>query len=324
MRGQGRPPRLEGKLAGFVYLATNSSMPGVVRAGRTQNWPQYRIANLNGANVPEPFLLKAAKFFVDCFAAEEKIVAELSSAGASCENKRFFKIDETLARNILENNYSKQHTHAYPNEYKLEAEAAFEKALVEKRDDWWWQLIVETSRCLPHEEQEEQLMWLLVKALEQGSQDCAQWILSEWRIDPEIPFPPDAFRMGIDLYSLTAYEEAIFHGHSKLENYLTGMGCNLLDSKALCWVIDSLINSGLNDSWKSRAANFGVALLKRKANPDRIMDVTLFANAPRKSRCREFGYGVFPRSSGKTCREVIELYSFFNNPYFVELQRSMY
>lgn len=179
MRGQGRPPRFEGELAGFVYLATNPSMTGVVRAGRTQNWPQYRIANLYGANVPEPFSLRAAKFFVDCFTAEEKIFAELSSAGASCENKRFFRIDETLATNILENNYSKQHTHASPDEYKLEAEPAFEKALVEKREDWWSQLIVETLRCLPLDERNEQLMWLLTKALELGSQDCAQWIVSE-------------------------------------------------------------------------------------------------------------------------------------------------
>lgn len=130
--------------------------------------------------------------------------------------------------------------------------------------------------------------------------------------------------MGIDQYNLTAYEEAIFLGHTKLEDYLTGIGCNLSDSKALCWVIDSLINSGLNDSWKSLIAKYGVDLLKRKANPQRIMDVTLFANAPRKTRCAEFRYDGFPRNSGKTCREVIEMYSFFNNPYFVELQRAMY
>ena len=227
MRGQFRPPDFEGKLAGFIYLATNSAMPGIVRVGRTQNWPTYRIAELSSPGVPEPFSCKASEFFVDCFKAEEKILAAFSAVGAPCDNKLFFKIEEAAARKILKDTYWNQYTHYYyPDDYKLEAQTAFEKALREKGLDWS-QFIARTLRCLPYKERAEELSYLLAKALELGAQDCAQWLVSKCGVDPEVPLPLDVFEIGIDQYGLTAYETAIYLGHHEFEKYLAGIGCAL-------------------------------------------------------------------------------------------------
>ena len=176
-----RPQQFVGKLAGFIYVATNPAMPGIVRVGRTQNWADDRFTKLNSAGVPEPFSYECSKFFVDCFIAEEKIFRDLSIAGTSCTNKNFFKIDEKIAVTILEKHYSEQHTHRDVVEYLEEAQSAFERAVKEKRDDWW-RLIVDTYRCLPVKQRGEELAFLLGKALSLECQESAKWIVVESRL----------------------------------------------------------------------------------------------------------------------------------------------
>jgi len=317
-----RPQQFVGKLAGFVYLATNPAMPGIVRAGRTQNWADDRFTKLNSAGVPEPFSYKRSKFFVDCFIAEEKIFSDLSLAGTPCTNKNFFKIDEKTAIAIVEKHYSEQHTHQDVGEYQEEAQSAFARAIKEKRDDWW-RLIVDTYRCLPVKERGEELASLLGKALNLDAQECAKWIVSNHGVDPEIPLQPMSFDKMILGYRLTAYEAAILLGHTEFEKYLEGIGCNLSNSKALCWVIDCLINPSWFVQWESKVTQFGLDLLKRQANPDQILNVALFADAPWDNKSKAKGYDIFPRNSGKTCREVIEMYAYLN-PYFAELHAAMY
>lgn len=317
-----RPQQFVGKLAGFIYLATNPAMPGVVRAGRTQNWADDRFAKLNSAGVPEPFIYKRSKFFVDCFVAEEKIFDDLSLAGTPCTNKNFFKIDEKEATAILERHYSEQHTHLADYEYQEEAISAFERAVKEKRDDWW-RLIVDTYRRLPLKERQEELTVLLGKALNLEAQECAKWIVEKHGIDPEVPLPRMSIEKSMPGYRLTAYEAAILLGYSELEKYLEGIGCNLSNSMALCWVVDYLINPNWFGQWESKVIRFGVELLKRQANPDQILDVALFAEAPWDNKSNSKRYDIFPRNSGKTCREVIEMYAYLN-PHFAELHAAMY
>ena len=316
-----RPERYEGKLTGFIYLATNPAMPGIVKVGRTQTWPHQRVAKLNSGGVPEPFSCVTARFFVDCYTAEEVILAELGTAGSPCTNKGFFKITEKNVEEILERNYWEQHAFFYVGGLEIEAQAAFEKALAEHRLDWA-RLIAYTLRCLPHEEKQEAITDFLVKAMEVDSQDCAEWLVHQFGVDPEIPLPLDVFEKRIDLYRLTAYENAIFLGHTKFEKYLEGIGCNLSNSSALCWVIDCLINVDKVDRWKRRVVQFGLELLKREPNLDQILDVTVFSEAPRRQRPDPYRYDIFPRNSGKSCREVIEMFAYLN-PYFAELHRAI-
>lgn len=317
-----RPPQFVGKLAGFVYLATNPAMPGIVRAGRTQNWADDRFTKLNSAGVPEPFSYKCSRFFVDCFIAEEKIFRDLSVAGTPCTNKSFFRIDEKTAVAILETHYSEQHAHRDIVEYQDEAQSAFERAIEEKRDDWW-RLIVNTYRCLPARERQEELASLLGRALSLDCQECAKWIVSEHGVDPEIPLQSMSFEKTIPGYRLTAYETAIFLGFSEFEKYLEGIGCNLSNSRALCWVVDCLVNPRWFLQWESKVTRFGVDLLRRRADPDQILNVSLFADAPWDSKSKAKGYDAFPRNSGKTCREVIEMYAYLN-PHFAQLHAAMY
>jgi hypothetical protein len=296
-------------------------MPGIVKVGRTQDWPHRAIANLYSAGVPERFLFKAIRFFVDCYTAEDKILAALHVAGIPCTNKGFFKIEEKIVEDILAENYSSQHIHHLPGDFQLEAHNAFEKALNDKQQDWA-QLIAGTFRCLPHEEREEELMHLLAKAMELGAQECAEWLVSNCGVDPEMPLPLDKLGMMVDSYRLTAYENAIFLGQARFEKYLEGAGCNLSNSSALCWVVDCLINSYFAESWKRKILEFGLELLKREPNLNRILDAELFSEAPLRRNSHPFRYDIFPRSSGKSCREVIEMYAYLN-PYFAELHKAM-
>ncbi len=78
---------------GWVYVLVNSSMPGVVKVGRTARRPLDRAAELSGLTaVPVPFVVAYEQAFADCHEAERAIHARLDAAGLRLVgNREFFR-----------------------------------------------------------------------------------------------------------------------------------------------------------------------------------------------------------------------------------------
>jgi hypothetical protein len=61
---------------GWIYVLVNSSLPGLVKVGRTSRSTQERVAELSAATgVPTPFVLAFDQEFEDCVAAEQSVHA---------------------------------------------------------------------------------------------------------------------------------------------------------------------------------------------------------------------------------------------------------
>src|SRR5690606_32784224 len=64
---------------GFVYVLSNPAISGLIKIGRSERHPSYRVAELSRATgVPEPFVLEYWERVVDCAAAEALIHSRLS------------------------------------------------------------------------------------------------------------------------------------------------------------------------------------------------------------------------------------------------------
>ena len=55
---------------GFIYVASNESMQGLLKIGRSKNHPDQRMQELAGAGVPTPFHLVYLALVEDHEAAE--------------------------------------------------------------------------------------------------------------------------------------------------------------------------------------------------------------------------------------------------------------
>jgi hypothetical protein len=77
---------------GWIYVLVNSSMPGMVKVGRTTRQPAERVAELSAATgVATPFILAFEQDFHDCVEAEEAIHAALDARGLRvAANREFF------------------------------------------------------------------------------------------------------------------------------------------------------------------------------------------------------------------------------------------
>jgi hypothetical protein len=77
--------------SGYIYVLVNSSMPGLVKVGKTTRDPALRVAELSGVTgVATPFILAFEQFFLDCDSAEEFIHATLERQGLRQTNNREF------------------------------------------------------------------------------------------------------------------------------------------------------------------------------------------------------------------------------------------
>lgn len=280
------------------------------------------MRGLLSTGVPEPFTLEDAKFFVDCYTAEKKFHAILAELGSSCHNREFFKLDKLTAFRALRDLYR---TQGEISDYCFSSisQAAFERTIVNGPLDWP-ELVVKTVMLLPYRKREKSLHDLLAIALERGAEDWAIWLIQHRGVDPETPLRVNASEQYLDLYRLTAYENAIFLRYKQLESYLEGIGCDLCGSFSLCWVIDSLINANRSDEWKKRVVDFGVELLSRGVDISTVLEVGVFANSPRSAGAthNNFRFDIFPRNSRKPCSEVISALS-PTNPHFAQLYRAM-
>ncbi len=81
---------------GYIYVLVNSSMPGLVKVGKTTRDPTQRVAELSGATgVATPFVLAFKQLFDDCDLAELQIHYELESQGHRVSTGREFFRTET-------------------------------------------------------------------------------------------------------------------------------------------------------------------------------------------------------------------------------------
>jgi hypothetical protein len=79
--------------AGFVYVLVNSSMPGVIKVGKTTRTPSERVGELSGVTgVPTPFIVAYEEHFADCDAAEQFLHTKLTEKGLRVsESREFFR-----------------------------------------------------------------------------------------------------------------------------------------------------------------------------------------------------------------------------------------
>jgi hypothetical protein len=78
---------------GWIYVLVNSSIPGLIKVGRTTREPSQRAAELSAATgVATPFVLAFEQAFDDCVQAEQLIHAELVRRGLRvAANREFFR-----------------------------------------------------------------------------------------------------------------------------------------------------------------------------------------------------------------------------------------
>ena len=78
---------------GIVYVLVNSSMPGLIKVGKTRRLPSERVQELSSATgVATPFVVAFEELFDDCDTAEEAVHAELGLRGfRQAQNREFFR-----------------------------------------------------------------------------------------------------------------------------------------------------------------------------------------------------------------------------------------
>lgn len=79
--------------AGYVYVLVNSSMPGLVKVGKTRRLPSERVEELSRATgVATPFVIAFEEACGDCDAVEAAVHAELERRGfRQVQNREFFR-----------------------------------------------------------------------------------------------------------------------------------------------------------------------------------------------------------------------------------------
>lgn len=87
-------------MQGYVYILLNSSLPGLVKVGKTTKQPEARARELHQTGVPSPFVVAYSEFVSDCDALELQIHTELDEYRES-SRREFFRIDSTSAIKLL-------------------------------------------------------------------------------------------------------------------------------------------------------------------------------------------------------------------------------
>ena len=77
---------------GFIYVASNESMQGLLKIGRSKNHPDQRMQELAGTGVPTPFHLAYLALVEDHEAAELRL-HQLFNESRVSQNREFFKLD---------------------------------------------------------------------------------------------------------------------------------------------------------------------------------------------------------------------------------------
>lgn len=90
-------------MRGYVYVLVNSSLPGLVKIGKTTRLPSERVQELSGATgVPTPFVVAYEQQFEDCDAVEAYVHAMLERQGLRpASNREFFAASPTQVIQLL-------------------------------------------------------------------------------------------------------------------------------------------------------------------------------------------------------------------------------
>lgn len=88
---------------GYVYVLSNSAMPGLLKIGRTINSPEDRARQLDQTGVPMPFVVECAYLSPDCEQLESRVHEALRGVRAR-EEREFFKIELDDAKSCIELN----------------------------------------------------------------------------------------------------------------------------------------------------------------------------------------------------------------------------
>jgi hypothetical protein len=89
---------------GWIYVLVNSSIPGLIKVGRTTRLPSERAAELSAStSVATPFVVAFEQPCADCAAAERAVHAELDRRGLrAAANREFFRGSTTdIVRVVL-------------------------------------------------------------------------------------------------------------------------------------------------------------------------------------------------------------------------------
>jgi hypothetical protein len=86
--------------AGFVYVLSNESMPGIVKIGMTTRNPEIRLSEINSATGVLPFALEAVITSRNAKWTEREVHERLSARRIS-KNREFFRIDIEEARRTV-------------------------------------------------------------------------------------------------------------------------------------------------------------------------------------------------------------------------------
>lgn len=83
---------------GFLYVLANSSMPGLVKVGKTTRSPVERAGELSGVTgMATPFIVVYDQLFQDCHSAESFVHAYLAARGHRvADNREFFNAPVNL------------------------------------------------------------------------------------------------------------------------------------------------------------------------------------------------------------------------------------
>lgn len=297
-------------LAGYLYIATNALMPGLVKVGRTQGSVDDRLRRLYSTGVPCPFVAEKVRFFVDCFSAELSFLRALESKCTRCDSREFFHIDTKSACVLLDEIYRNQHLNSKSQDPALDNfESSIEETfrLLHARGEI--ELAQQTALTLsnlPHARSEQLKLFLLARVMEKADEEFSCWLIRKWGVDPESPVKCATNGAANLRYYLTCHEYSIYLQLPMLELYLERMGCDIRNSSALCYVIDALINRKFTCGAKL-LLQFGRDLVERGVNTDKTLDVNAFIEAPRwESRAEAYQFDLFPRNCNLSCREIIK------------------
>lgn len=94
---------------GYVYILRNPCMPGLVKIGKTTRTVEARVAELYQTGVPTPFQIVHSVFAVDC-SELEAAMHDLFSDRRVDFGREFFAVDESEARDSLDNQHNDQVT----------------------------------------------------------------------------------------------------------------------------------------------------------------------------------------------------------------------
>lgn len=94
--------RIDRHPSGFVYVLSNSAMPGYVKIGQTTDNPLIRAIDLYTTGVPTSFKLERALFVKDRREAERLVFEELRRHRVTGADREFFKMERDTAVYLVE------------------------------------------------------------------------------------------------------------------------------------------------------------------------------------------------------------------------------